>query len=154
MSNHYASFTKDGNYYYITDDITGELGSTYTFEVTYSTGQVFSKLATVEPFLYRDENGKRWEMHLPYNAPTSKMDKSFFGTEDDASNLASGKYFVRKGDYPFAFYLENAKIEYFLGNILKRENENIPIDTFFPEFLRWSTSKGANYQDWYLHPKK
>lgn len=149
-----ASFTKDGNYYYITDDITGELGSTYTFEVTYSTGQEFSKLATVEPFLYRDENGKRWELHLPYNAPTSKMDKSFFGTEDDASNLASGKYFVRKGDYPFAFYLENAKIEYFLDNILKRANENIPINTFFPEFLRWSTSKGANYQDWYLHPKK
>ena len=148
-----ASYTKEGNCYYLTDDITNELGSTYIFEVTYSTAQEFSKLATVEPFLYRDENGKMWEVHLPYKAPTSKMDRSFFGTEDDASNPAAGKYFVRTGDYPFAFYMENARIEYFFDNILKRDNENTPIDTFFPEFIEWSTSKGKNFQDWYLHPK-
>ena len=148
-----ASFTKDGNYYYLTDDITNELGSTYSFEVTYSSGQALSNLATVEPFLYRDENGKRWEVHLPDKAPTSKMDQSFFGTEDDASTPATGKYFVRQGDYPFAFFLDDARIEYFTDNILKRENENTPIDTFFPEFRLWSTSKGEKNADWYLHPK-
>lgn len=147
-----VNFTKDGYYYYLTDDITSELGSTYSFEVTYSTAQEFSKLALVEPFLYRDENGKMWEVHLPYKAPTNKMDQSFFKTGDDASNSTTGKYFVRSGDYPFAFYLDNARIEYFLDNILKKENENTPIDTFFPGFIEWSTSKGQNNQDWYLHP--
>ena len=148
-----ASFTKEGNYYYLTDDITNEIGSTYIFEVTYSSAQELSKLATVEPFLYRDENGKRWEVHLPYKTPTSKMDQSFFGTEDDASTPATGKYYVRQGDYPFAFFLDDARIEYFTDNILKRENENTPIDTFFPEFRLWSTSKGEKNADWYLHPK-
>lgn len=149
-----VSFTKDGIYYYLTADITSELGSTYTFEVTYSTGQAYSNLATVEPFLYRDENGKRWELHLPYEAPTNKMDKSLFGTEDDASDISANKYYVRAGDYPFAFFLDEAIIEYFTDNILKKENENTPIDTFFPEFKSWSTSKGQKNADWYLHPSK
>jgi LruC domain-containing protein len=147
-----ANFTKEGNYYYLTDNITGELGSTYIFEVTYSSGQTLSNLATTEPFLYRDEDGRRWEVHLPYKAPTSKMDKSYFGTGDDASNQSAGRYFVRKGEYPFAFYLDDARIEYF-EDILKRENESTPINVFFPEFIEWSISKGKKNQDWYLHPK-
>ena len=147
-----ANFTKDGDYYYLTDDITAELGATYIFEVTYNSTQELENLATVEPFIWRDEDGRRWEVHIPYEAPTPKMDRSYFGTGDDCST--ADHYYVRKGNYPFAFYLDGAKAEYFLDNILKRENESKPIDTFFPGFIEWSTSNGEKNADWYLNPTK
>ena len=147
-----VNFVKEGNYYYLTEDITGELGSTYILEVNYSTAVALDKSASVQPFLYREESdGKLWEVHIPGEAPTSKMNTSYFGQGDDSSNPSTGKYFVRSGDYPFAFYMDNARIEYF-EDILKRENESLPIDTFFPDFIGWSTSHGKQNQDWYLHP--
>jgi LruC domain-containing protein len=59
-------------------------------------------------------------------------------------------YFVREGNYPFAFYLHGVNISVFENTILKRENESKRIDEFFPEFLEWSISNGAKNQDWYL----
>lgn len=145
-----ANFTKDGDYYYLTDDITDELNTTYIIELTYSTAQELSNIAEIEPFLYRvEDDGKQWEVHLPSKAPTNKMNTAYFGTGDDASG--DGRYFVRPGNYPFAFYMENAKIEYF-EDILKRENESRPIDAFFPEFIEWSTSQGKLNANWYMHP--
>ena len=147
-----ASYTVDGDYYYMTEDITAELGTTYIFELQYNSAIGMSNLAAVQPFIYRKEaDGKQWELHIPYEAPSPKMNTSYFGTESDCSS--GSRYFVREGDYPFAFYLENGKAEYFKNNILKRENENIHIDYFFPEFLQWSKTKGAKNQDWYLHPR-
>ena len=146
-----VSYTVDGDYYYLTEDITAELGSTYIFELQYSSAQTLEKLAAVQPFIYRKEaDGKQWELHIPYEAPSPKMNRSYFGTEADCTSGTN--YYVRQGDYPFAFFLENGTVEYFKDNILKRENENIHIDYFFPTFLQWSKSKGAKNADWYLHP--
>jgi LruC domain-containing protein len=83
-------------------------------------------------------------------APTTKMNTSYFGKDDDCSDQIHGLFFVRQGNYPFAFYLKNADINAFKETILKRENESIPIDQFFPGFLDWSTSGGTTNQDWYL----
>ncbi|MBO4264019.1 MAG: LruC domain-containing protein [Bacteroidales bacterium] len=148
-----TSYSFDGEAYYLTSDITATLGTTYIFEITYSSAQNLSKLATIQPFLYRDyEDGQRWEVHIPYESPTSHMDPRFFRDGDDASDTNAGRFYVNKGEYPFAFYLDNAKIDYFLDNILKHENEGKPIDRFFPEFGAWSTSRGKKNADWYLHP--
>ena len=87
-------------------------------------------------------------------APTANMNTSYFGKGDDRSNPSSGLYFVRKGNYPFGFYLKNADISAFEETILKRENESISIDKFFPGFLEWSISGGTTNQDWYLRPNK
>jgi LruC domain-containing protein len=145
------NYTVDGDYYYLTEDITAELGTTYIFEIQYSASQELSNLAAVQPFIYRpEEGGKQWELHIPYEAPSPKMNRSYFGTEADCTSGTN--YFVREGNYPFAFYLEGGKVEY-LSNILKRENENRHIDYFFPEFLQWSISNGAKNADWYLHPR-
>lgn len=148
-----VSYTTDGDYYYLTEDITAELGTTYIFELQYSSTQELNNIATVQPFIYRKEaDDKQWELHIPYEAPSPKMNKSYFGTEADCTSGTN--YFVRQGNYPFAFYLENGKVDYFLNNILKRENENVHIDYFFPEFLQWSASKGQKNADWYLHPRQ
>ena len=145
---------QEGDVYYIWDDVKQQLGYTYIFTITYTTPQTMSNLADYEPFIWREqENGKQWEMHLPFCKPTNKVDDSLFGTEDDKSVPSQGKYYVRDSVYPFAFYLANAKAENFTETILK-EGVNKPISTFYPEFLQWSTSNGEKFPDWYLHPKQ
>ena len=146
-----ANFTKDGNVYHLTEDFTGELGTTYILELTYSTPLNSSEeLASIQPFIYRSEGNQNWEVHIPMEAPTAKMNTSYFGKGDDRSIPNKGLYFVRQGNYPFAFYLKGADINAFKETILKRENESIPINEFFPGFLDWSTSGGITNQDWYL----
>ena len=148
-----ASFTKDGNVYYLTDDFTSELGTTYILELTYNKPlESSAKLASIHPFIYRSEGNQNWEVHIPMEAPTTKMNTSYFGKGDDRSNPEKGLYFVRQGDYPFGFYLKNADISAFEETILKRENESKSIDQFFPGFLDWSISGGTTNQDWYLRP--
>ena len=150
-----VSFTKDGNVYYLTEDFNGELGTTYILELTYRTPLNSSEeLASIQPFIFRSEGDKNWEVHIPMEAPTAKMNTSYFGKGDDRSNPADGSYFVRQGNYPFGFYLKNADISAFEETILKRENESKSIDQFFPGFLEWSTSGGTTNQDWYLRPKE
>ena len=150
------NFTKDSkeDIYYLTSDVKSEINSSYIFEITYSTAQTVDKCATIEPFLYGIRDGKNWEVHLPHMKPTNNMDMSFFGTENDYSNLSKGEYYVRPGYYPFAFHLEGASAEDFFDTILVTANESRPIDEFYPTFIQWSVSKGAKNTDWYLNPKK
>ncbi|MBP5339690.1 MAG: LruC domain-containing protein [Prevotella sp.] len=154
-----ANFVKDRDtnsgqdVYCLTDDVKAELGTTYILELEYATGQTQSNLATVQPFIYRNEpEGKTWEVHVPFEAPTFRMNLSYFGTHDDASSVKDAKYFVRDGNYPFAFFLYGAKIESFINTILERSNESKAIDVFYPGFLNWSLSGGQTDADWYLKP--
>ncbi len=150
-----VSFTKDGNVYYLTEDFNGELGTTYILELTYTNPlESSADLASIQPFIYRSEGNQNWEVHIPMEAPTAKMNTSYFGKGDDRSNPSDGSYFVRQGNYPFGFYLKNADISAFEETILKRENESISIDKFFPGFLDWSISGGTTNQDWYLRPNQ
>ena len=146
------NFIKDGNVYYLTDDFKGELGTTYILELTYGTALSSSAdLASIQPFIYRSEGDQNWEVHIPMEAPTAKMNTSYFGKGDDRSNPTDKMYFVRQGNYPFAFYLKGADISAFEETILKPGNESIPIDQFFPGFIKWSISGGETNRDWYLN---
>lgn len=150
-----ASFVKEGDVYYLTNDVTGELGTTYILELTYEEALSSSdQLASIQPFIFRSEGDLNWEVHIPMEAPTIKMDMSYFGKYDDCSDASAERFFVRQGDYPFAFYLKGANISVFEETILKRENESKPIDVFFPDFIEWSKSGGTKNQDWYLKPNK
>ena len=100
------------------------------------------------------KDGNVYYLTVPMEAPTTKMNTSYFGKGDDRSNPSDGSYFVRQGNYPFGFYLKNADISAFEETILKRENESISIDKFFPGFLDWSISGGTTNQDWYLRPNQ
>lgn len=146
-----TEFAQEENVFYLTNDFKGELGTTYILELTYGAAlDSSSKMAKVLPFIYRAEGDQNWEVHIPMEAPTAKMNTSYFGTEDDCSDPSKPLYFVRSGNYPFAFYLEGANISIFEETILKRDNESKRIDELFPHFLDWSTSKGTTNQDWYL----
>lgn len=148
-----ANFTKDDNVYLLTDDIKKELGTTYILELTYEGGIQDDKAGKVKPFIYRNEaDSKRWEVHIAKETPTAKMNMSYFGTEDDKSDLSKKLYYVGSSNYPFAFKLAGVGIDAFKNTILKRANESKAIDVFFPDFLEWSKSNGAKKKDWYLHP--
>ena len=154
-----AQFTVDGNVYLLTEDMRGEINVTYILELTYDQGISDSQAAKVKPFIYRNvADNKRWEVHIPMEAPTAKMDYSYFGTGDDASDPENNLFFVRAGDYPFAFFLSGVDVTPFKKTILvgsmdhKAGNESRPIDEFFPDFLEWSQSKGTKKKDWYKHP--
>ena len=149
-----TSFTKNGNVYYLTDDIKREIGTTYILELTYGSAlSSSSQMASIKPFIYRSEGSLNWEVHIPMEAPTAKMNRNYFKKDDDCSDEIHSLYYVRDGNYPFAFYLKNADIDAFKETILKRDNESIPIDQFFPGFIDWSTSGGTKSADWYLKPE-
>lgn len=137
----------------LTNDVKAELGTTYILELNYSVGQENSEIASIQPFVFRKDGAdKTWEVHIPFEAPSASMNFDYFGKDDDASYPEQGRYFVRAGDYPFAAFLFGADINIFKGTILKRENESKKIDEIYPNFLKWSASKGKQFADWYLHP--
>ena len=96
-----ASFTKEGNVYYLTDDIKGEIGTTYILELTYGSAlSSSSQMASIQPFIYRSKGDKNWEVHIPMEAPTAKMNKDYFGKDDDCSDpdvacISSAKATIR-----------------------------------------------------------
>lgn len=144
-----VNFTKDGDVYLLTEDITGELGTEYLLELYYEGGISDEQTASVKPFIFRNlDNGKRWEVHIVGEAPTSKMDDSLFKSDDDLSNPAQGIYYVREGNYPFAFYLNNATVSD-IARILERENESKSIDQLFSGYMNWVKAGGNADSKWY-----
>lgn len=144
-----TTFTKeDDNVYLITDNVNTDDNVEYRLTFEYPSGK--DKDITVEPFIYRAEAGKttRWEVHIPNEAPTAKMDMSLFGTGDDKSVPNNKTYYVRSGNYPFAFYLAGATEED-VAKLLDKDNESKPIDNLYSGFKSWATSKGTTDTDWY-----
>lgn len=96
-------------------------------------------LASFNPFLIR--NGIRgYEVHLPGYKPTSRGDKSFFGTEADNSSVADNRYYLARDNSPWALQFT----EQFQYPV---EFKNI--NSAYLHFGEWAASSGRNYQDWY-----
>ena len=77
------------------------------------------------------------------------MITEYFRTGDDLSVPSEGKYFVREGNYPYAFFLNGVTVEPFKSTILIRSNEASLINNLYPDFLEWSTSNGKKKKNWY-----
>ena len=45
-------------------------------------------MASIQPFIYRSEGNQNWEVHIPMEAPTVKMNTSYFGKEMTALILS------------------------------------------------------------------
>lgn len=147
------TYESKGKVYLLTDDIKKHENTTYILELNYNNGISNEKTASVKPFIYRaEDNDKRWEVHLPFEAPTAKMNMDYFRTGDDKSIPDEKIYYVRKGNYPFAFYLSGVTVESFKNTLLAKDNERKRIDLIYPDFLTWSTSSGTQRADWYLLP--
>lgn len=91
------------------------------------------------PFIFIDgERGK--ELHLKDKKPTDLADNSYFNTLSDASNVETAQYYKTSNNVPFAIDI----IHEFRYPI-----EQKPINEGYNYFVRWATSGGNIYKDWY-----
>ena len=153
-----ATFERDtkNNIIYLTDNAKSNIGTEYMFNVKHdeALGALYKeKKVTIKPFIYRDVDGKRLEIHIAQEAPTNAADKSFFGTEDDASQPDKKIFYVRSGNYPFGIFLDGAT-ESDMSKLFDAENETIAIDgdeehPIYPKSKSWVESNGSKDKDWY-----
>lgn len=141
------TFEKDNNVFILTDNVKDDMGAEYKVILNYDSPITTSSEA--QPFIFKNEaDGQRWKVHIPKEKPTSKMNMSLFQTNDDASQPNKNIYYVRSGNYPFAFFLSGAN-EKDIEKLLQSENERVPIDQLYKDYESWVTSNGKNNQDWY-----
>lgn len=92
------------------------------------------------PFIIRQMN-RGHEIHLPDHLPTSRMDASLFGTEQDASNPEQGIYYKTINNHPWGLNIP-ATFAWPL--------EKVDITQAHLHFAEWAQSSGTTYPDWYL----
>ena len=144
-----AQFTREEseNVFLLTGNVKENMGAEY--KVTFIYGTPITKESSASPFIYKNTTGgKRWEMHIAQEAPTSSMDTSYFGQGQDASKPVENIYFVRKGNCPFAFFLAGAN-EQDLSELLNRANESTRIDQLYEGYTGWAESNGNKNPGWY-----
>jgi LruC domain-containing protein len=96
-------------------------------------------LPPYNPFLIvNKERGK--EVHLPGYAPTALVNQIYFGTEDDDSNPAQGRYYKSGSNLPWGMHLP-VSFDYPI--------EKTPILEGHLVFDTWVLSGGFSYMDWY-----
>lgn len=93
-------------------------------------------------------NKRSHEVHLSGYKPTSVADESLRGTGSDLSQDSNGSpmYYIAEDNMPFAINISNSEFRW--------PSEKVSITTYYPEFKQWRDSFGADYKDWYLHPKE
>ena len=148
-----ADFAREGDVLLLTDNVKTSTGTIYKITAKYDTPIATDSGSEVRPFIYRTDRaglqpGMRWEVHIPYEAPTERIDWSLFGTGDDRSVPTEGRYYVRENKYPFAFFLAGAT-DSDLSPLLDPANEKTPVDELFPAYSEWVLSGGSSQADWY-----
>jgi LruC domain-containing protein/uncharacterized repeat protein (TIGR01451 family) len=104
---------------------------------TYTINQL--DISNFNPFLIVNKN-RSHEVHLPNYPPTDLVDMSLFGQWEDASNPATGKYYVTVNNLPWAINI----YESFDYPIEKQDILWVHL-----KFAEWAMSGGALFPDWY-----
>lgn len=95
--------------------------------------------APFNPFIIvNKERGK--EVHLPGYEPTALADPSYFGREDDRTNLSLGRYYKSGKNLPWAVNFPES-FDYPL--------EKTDLTRAYNYFGSWAESNAAVYKDWY-----
>jgi LruC domain-containing protein len=91
------------------------------------------------PFLIVNlERGK--EVHLANYPPSTLANTGYFGTENDDSNPAGGKYYKTASNLPWVMHIP-APFDYL--------KEKKPVINGHLVFKDWVFSSGSIYSDWY-----
>lgn len=140
-------YEAEDNVYILTENVKNNIKGDYKLTVNYTSPIL--KQSEVQPFIFKnEEGGKRWEVHIAREKPTSKMNTSHFGEGDDASVPEKDLYYVRNGLYPFSIFLSGAS-EKDLSKMLEDINEKVAIDKLYSGYKGWVETNGKDNQDWY-----
>lgn len=97
-------------------------------------------IANFNPFMFINKD-RSIEIHLPDYPPTALADQSIFGTVEDDSNPATGRYYKTANNLPWAINL----YESFDYPIEKQQ-----IVWAYLKFAEWANSEGSSFNDWYM----
>lgn len=124
-----------------TNDLAKITGDTAVINIKFNSPMTSASMGTYpyNPFLI-SQMRRTYEIHLAGNAPTDKFDKTLFGTGNDNSNPALGRYYQSSSNWPWAIHF----VEGFSYPL-----EKTSLGTAYPHFLQWAQSGGTSYTDWY-----
>ncbi len=108
-------------------------------KVDYTQPIANNQLGALNPFIFINGDRGR-EVHLVDQTPTDLMDTSLFGTADDDSNPAIGRYYRNSTNLPWGI------------NILYDftfPKEKVAINKGYTKFASWAISGGSDFTDWY-----
>jgi len=110
-------------------------------EIHFTTPQEASVISTppYNPFLIKNLT-RGTEIHMPDRIPTSLVNQALFGTADDDSKPASGRYYKTIKNLPWVINLTQ-KFDYTW--------EMVPVINGYTKFGNWAESGGVSYPDWY-----
>ena len=132
------------NGYYHTDPlVTTGYGDTIKMNIHLSSPLALSVVGSppYNPFLIKNMT-RPVEIHLADHLPTSLANTGLFGTGNDNSNAAAGRYYKTASNLPWALNIP-VKFDY--------TSEHIPIIQGYSHFATWAQSAGAQYADWYTN---
>jgi len=98
-------------------------------------------IGNFNPFIILNLNRGK-EVHLPDHAPTALASLSWFGTGNDSSIPAQGRYYKTSNNLPWAI------------NIYQNFNypkESADVTTAYLYLATWALSNGVSYSDWYVN---
>jgi LruC domain-containing protein len=142
FDNTYNLFEGIGSgYINTTDDKPYVEPESITVTINFATPQTVAQLGVppYNPFIIVNKERGR-EVHLPGYPPTALVNTSYFGTEDDDSNIALGRYYKSVTNLPWAMNLPVA---------FSYPVEKEPIVKAHLVFDTWVKSSGFSYMDWY-----
>lgn len=127
-----------------TDPTTAYIPPTELFEVVITlTAPIAADqfgLAPFNPFIIVNKERGR-EIHMANYSPTDLVNLDYFGTFNDDSNEATGKYYKTTGNLPWVINIPTP-FDYPI--------EKVSIATPYLKFIPWVESSGTLFTDWYL----
>lgn len=143
FDNYQALINNPGGAYFINTKasmpkVTGDTAHVYMQFVSPITATAFGT-APFNPFLISNLR-RGYEIHLPGSVPTDLANLKLLGAGDDASNPATGIYYVSKSNWPWAIS--------FLGTFV-HPIEGVNIGNGYLHFMDWAKVGGSLYPDWF-----
>lgn len=114
-------------------------GSDHEFIIKYNNPIDPSLFGVLNPFIFIDGDRGR-EVHLSNKAPTSLVNNSLLGTEEDYSNSSDNIYYKTSNGLPWG-------IDIIHDFVHPKEKKEIMLG--YPFFVTWAESGGTSLDDWY-----
>jgi LruC domain-containing protein len=109
------------------------------FIISYVNPIGIDQFGELNPFIFINGDRGR-EVHLANKPPTSLVNSALFGTADDDSDPANGRYYKNKTNLPWG-------IDIIHDFIFLQEKQ--AIINGYNRFAEWAESGGVDYPDWY-----
>ncbi len=116
---------------------------TITIDITLTSPRTSAQVgvAPYNPFLIINRQ-RGYEVHLPDMAPTAKADASLFGTGQDDSSSANGRYYKTANNLPWAIHIPSP---------FDWPKEKEAVNAAYLNFNNWAQSGGVTSTDWYVN---